>query len=463
MEALILAAWAAIVVAPPPAATPRLLVPIRVAMRIEIPLKAPAGWKVEEQARATILTPGDVPEGKFYRVMVTLTKTTAGRLDGILEDGKKMVAEIGAFKAKADTERSTSEGGWDYKGALGTIETKDRSLLAYLVAIQKGDEGGVVVVLSDSVETMARYADALAGMIRGMGGAKPASGPGKPGVPPVDYRTPAAWVETKLAGLPYLVKEKNEASLKYRFSLLVLPGEALAGSVRAQFDGFWRSYVTPNYVTRIAPMPLTSRLGSGYACAFDADSQAKDKGGGDVTVALYMVAHGGQVVPVLGVYSGPDWTLERAAEVEIGEFLETVRIPGAAAEKVELFSTAALAGEWSESSSELANYVDRGGAYAGDATISTGTYLDLRADGSYARTLMALTGGRMVREKDAGTWTVEDDELVLSAAGRYSLFGYGADAKVGRFLVLGTYANRKTRLRLTNPRGIFQALWMKAK
>jgi hypothetical protein len=163
------------------------------------------------------------------------------------------------------------------------------------------------------------------------------------------------------------------------------------------------------------------------------------------------------------VYSGPDWTFDKAAEAEIGEFLGTARIPGAAAEKVALFSAPELVGDWSESSSEMANYVTRGGNYAGDATIATATYLDLRADGSYARTLQALSGGRVVREKDAGTWTVEDDELVLSKAGRLSLHGCGGDAKVGRFLVLGTYTNQKSRLRLTNPRGILQALWMKAK
>ena len=424
MNALILAVWAALGVAPPPAVATRLLVPIRVSLRIEIPLRAPAGWKVEEQDRATILTPGDVPEGRFYRVMVTLTKTTGGTLDGLLEDGRKMVAEIGAFQPKGDSARSTSDGGWDHKGVLGTVETRDRSLTAYLVAIQKGDQGGVVMVLSDGVETMATYADVLAGMIRGMGDAKPPAGRGAPEAPPPGYRAPAGWVETKLAGLPYLVKEKNEAWVKYRLTLLVLPGEAFAGSVRVQFEALWRAYVSPNFVTRIAPIPLTHRLRSGYACAFDADSQAKDKGGRDVTVALYMVAHGGRVVPVLGVYSGPDWTLDRPAEVEIGEFLETIRIPGTTAEPVQLFSAAALVGEWSESSSEFANYVTAGGAYAGDATITTGTYLSLRADGSYTRTLVALTGGRSVREKDAGTFTVQDDELVLSAAGRYSLLGY---------------------------------------
>jgi len=463
MKALILSLWVALGAVPPAAAAPFLGIPIRISMRIEIPLEAPAGWKLEEQDRATILTPGDVPEGKFYRVMVTLTEAKAGTLEEILEDGRKMVAEIGTFAAKAASARSTSEGGWDHQSVLGTVATKDHALLANLVAFKKGDRGGMVIVLSDGVETMTAYADAFARMIREMGGAKPESGPAKPGAIRLEYRVPAGWIETKVEGLPYLVKEKREEWVKYRLSLLVLPGEDRAGSVREQFEGLWRSYVAPNYTTGIAPLPLMRRLPSGYACAFDADSQAKDKNGTEVTVALYVVAHGGRVVPILGVYSGPDWRLDKGAETDLGELLGTARIPGATEEKVPLFSADALAGEWSESSSEFANHVTRDGAYAGDATISTGTYLDLRADGSYARTLVALTGGRSIREKDAGTWTVEDDELVLSQAGRYTLLGYGADPKVGRFLVLGTYPNQKSRLKLTNPRGILQALWLKAK
>jgi hypothetical protein len=432
-------------------------------MRIEIPFRAPPGWKVDEQDRATVLTPGDVPEGRTYRVMVTLSEPRAGTLEELLEAGKKMVAEIGTFSAKVDPARSTSAGGWDYLAVVGTVTQAERSLVVSLVAIKKGEQGGVVVVLADSVETMAVYQDAFAQMIREMGAATPASDAAKPGVVHLEFHAPAAWVETKIEGLPHLVKEKNEEWVKYRFSLLVLPGEARSGTVREQFDQLWRAYVAPNYATRIVPLPLMSRLPSGGACAFDADSQAKDKSGAEVTVALYVIAHGGRVVPVMGVYSGPDWTFDRAAETEIGEFLGTARIPGAAAEKVALFSAPELVGEWSESSAELANYVTRGGSYAGDATIATATYLDLRRDGSYTRTLQALSSGRIVREKDAGTWSVEDDELVLSKAGRLSLLGVGGDAKVGRFLVLGTYPNQKSRLRLTNPRGILQATWMKAK
>ncbi|MBI2299605.1 MAG: hypothetical protein HYU66_11805 [Armatimonadetes bacterium] len=427
----------------------------------DLPLEVPAGWKIELQDRATVLTPGDVAEGKLYAVMVTMVQGTAGTLDEILEDGGKMVAEIGTFKAAMEPKQSRSDGGWDYKFVLGTITAGGRSLLGQLMAIKHGDEGGVVVVLSDGVETMGQYADAFADMVRGMGVAEPAPAP--PGAVDLRYTVPAGWAAQEVNGFPLLVKAKNEEWVKYRFSLLIFPSEALTGTVREQFAGYWKSFVIPNYTSTIAPLPLMVRLKSGYACAFDADSEVKDANGAQVTVAIYMLAHGGRVVPVMGTYSGPNWTFDKAAEAEIGQFLDSAQIPGASAEKVVLFAPADLAGEWSESSSEFANRVTRDGAYAGDATTSTGAYFQLGADGSYSRTLMALTRGRNIREKDSGTWSVEDDELVLSKGGRYSLLGYGAEPKVGRFLVLGKYSNTKARLKLTDPRGILQAQWLRAK
>jgi hypothetical protein len=429
----------------------------------DIPLRTPPGWNSDKQADATILTPGDVAEGKLYKVMVTLMQDKAGSLDEILEDGKKMVAETGTFQAAVEPRQSTSDGGWGYKFVLGTLTTEDRALVVQLMAIKKGDEGGVVIVLSDSGETMGDYADACATMVRGMGAAPQAPAPTIPGVVDLRYTVPAGWAQQEVNGYPLLVKEKNEEWVKYRFSLLIFPTEALTGSVHDQFEGYWKSFVTPNYTSNIVPLPLMTRLKSGYACAFDAESEARSNNGAEATVALYMIAHGGRVVPVLGIYSGPDWTFDKEAEVEIGQFLDAAQIPGASAEQVPLFSAAQLAGEWAESSSSFANYVTAGGAYAGDATISTGVYLTLGADGSYSQTLMALTRGSSIREKNAGTWTVDDDELVLSKGGRYSLLGYGTDPKAGRFLVVGNYSNTPSKLKLTNPRGILQALWLKAK
>ena len=458
MTALLLVATVLGMAVPPSPSPPPIAAPL-VGVRSESPLKAPAGWKSEKQDRAIILTPGDVAEGKFYAVMVTMTDGKAGSLDETLEDGKKMVAEIGSFKAAIDPKQSKSDGGWDYKFVLGTVTAKDRELMVQVMAIKKGDEGGVVVVLSESVETMTHYADTFAAMVRGMGGAKPAPPPASSGVVDLQYTVPAGWVEQRVNGFPQLVKERNEEWTKYRLSLLILPTEALGSDVRTQFLGFWKSFVVPNYATKIAPIPLMARLKSGYACAFDAESNPNTM----VTVAIYMIAHGGRAVPVMGIYSGPDWTFDKMAEAEIAQFLDTARIPGASADKVQLFAASNLAGEWAESGTSFANYVTRGGQYAGDATVSTAAYFTLGADGSYSRTLMAVGAAGNIREKSAGTWSVDDDELVLNNGGRYSLLGYCADPKVGRFMVIGNYANQKARLKYMDPRGILQAQWLKAK
>ena len=181
------------------------------------------------------------------------------------------------------------------------------------------------------------------------------------------------------------------------------------------------------------------------------------------TAALYMITHGGKVVPVMAIYSGTSWNMNNDVENEVSAFLDTARIPGVSAEKVPLFVAANLAGEWSESGTEHAMYVTRDGNYAGNATISTAAYFTLGSDGTYKRTLMAVGAAGNIREKDSGTWTVDDDELVLSKGGRYSLLGYGDDPKVGRFLILSNYTNQKARLKFTNPRGILQALWLRAK
>lgn len=463
MIVLMLAMCAAVGFASPTSTAPVTTLIAAATRQAPMPLRVPAGWQSEPQDDLTILTPGDVPAGKLYAVTVKFTQEDAGSLDDILEASKAMIAEVGVFKAAMEPRQSRSDGGWDYKFVLGSAEKDGRAMLVNLMALKHSTASGVAVVLADSPETMAIYGDAFADMIRGLGATERAAAPApaNTGVVDLQYTVPPGWVQQEVDGFPLLVKEKGEQWVKYRFSLLIFPTEAITGTVREQFDGYWKSFVSPNYASNVVPLPMMTRLSSGYACAFDADSEVNDRSG--VTVALYMLAHGGRAVPVMGICSGPDWTFDKAAEEEIGQFLESARIPGASAEQVTLYSAADLAGEWSESSSEFANYVNADGAYAGDATISTGTFFHLRADGSYSHTLIALTRGSNVREKDEGTWTVDDDELVLSEGGRFSLLGYGADPKVGRFLVLGKYSNAESRLKLTNPRGILQAQWLKAK
>lgn len=441
------------------------LAPLMVAAapaRRDIPLRPPDRWTVEQQDDSTIFRPPDVAEGKLYAIMVTMTPGTAGTLDEILAEGRRMIAEVGTFKAAGEPRQSRSDGGWDYKFSLGSIATPERSLASVLVAFKQGDVGGVAIVLADGPETLGAYGDAFADMVRAMGDTAATPTPAAPGVADLRFTVPAGWVTEEANGFPLLVREKHDDWRNYRFSLMVLPTEELQGSLREEYGRFWQTYIVPNFTTKVAPLPLMRRLESGYACGFDADSRALTQDGGELTVALYVVAHGGRAAPVLGMYSGPDWTFETAAETEIGEFLASARLPGATEERVALFAAADLAGDWRESSSEHANRVSRDGAYLGDATVTTGTYLELGADGAYSHTKMALRRGSTARDHSAGTWTVDDDELVLSQGGRYTLLGYGSEPEVGRFLVMGNYPNLTARLKYTNPRGILQASWLKA-
>lgn len=424
----------------------------------ESPLKTPAGWKAETKDGSITMIPGDVPAGKLYAVVVTMLPSKAGTLDEILAAGKAQAAEIGTFTSATDVKSAKSDGGWDYKFDLGQLKRSETTFVAQIMAIKKGEEGGTVIVLSDSIETMTSYADAFTKSVRSMGVTQAAT----TGTADLQYTVPPGWVETKVNGFPLLVKERNEEYTKYRVSLLILATEPLSGTIREQFVGYWRDLITPNYETNIAPLPLMARLETGHACAFDGQWDAKANGV-QTTVALYMIAHGGKAVPIMAIMSGTDWSLDGKVEPEIAKFLDTARIPETSDKKVPLFDPAKLAGDWKESGHEFANYVTRSGDYRGDASISTASYYKLGSDGSYDRTLLAVGAAGNIKEKDAGTWSVEDNELVLSKGGRFSQLGYGDDPKVGRFLVIGNYANQKTRLKFTNPRGILQALWLRAK
>ena len=102
-----------------------------------IPLKAPSRWKTEIKDGITVLTPGDVGEGKVYVVMVTPLKDKAGSLEEVFKIGKKLIAEVGVFKSAAEAKQAETEGGWNYKFALGTVDKQGNSFLAQVMALKK--------------------------------------------------------------------------------------------------------------------------------------------------------------------------------------------------------------------------------------------------------------------------------------------------------------------------------------
>jgi len=434
----------------------------------EIPLKAPAGWKSKVDQGATIMTPSDLEEGKVYTVLVTPLQVKAGPLEEVYTAAKKLVGDVGKYTEATPAQKSQSDGGWDYKVSIGPLEVGDKALLAQVMAVKKGDAGGVVIVLSDSVETLQKYSDLFTDMIRTLGGARKAPPPpemARPaGVVDLQYSVPKGWTETKKSGVN-VVEASNEGFYsKYRWTLVVMPSQALTGTVRDNFKEYWKDLITANYESEVVPLPLMARMSDGYVCAFDGDGSATHKASGarPMRVMVYVIAHGNRFVPMLAILYG----YEKQLEEDVDRFIKTARIPNSSNAVIPLFSTKEVTGEWSEGSASIASYVTSSGSYAGDASIYTGGSFSLRSDGTYKHVLIAITSRIRLKETDDGKWRVEGDEIVMSGpkgTNRYSLLGCGNDPKAGRFLVLGPYSNLKAKLSFTNPRGQFQATWYKIK
>lgn len=435
----------------------------------EIPLKAPSGWKSETKEGATLMTPGDLGSDKVYTVVITPLQNKAGALSEVYDAGVKMMAEVGTYAPAMTPKALKSDGGWDYEFSIGTVEKSGKGLFAQVMGLKKGDDGGIVIVISDSIETMQKYADEFGNMIRSLGGS--ASPPPAPavaassGTVDLHYSVPEGWTETKKEGVTVLEASKDDFYTKYRWTAVIMPSQPLKGSIRDNFREYWAALIMANYTSSVVPLPLIERLDNGYAIAFDADDSVKHKSTGAVprSVSVYLLAHGDRFVPMMLITYG----YETQLNTDFAHFIETAKIPGSSDAKIPLFSSSEIVGNWSEGSSSLANYVTSGGDYAGDASIFTGSYFDFRDDGSFKHVFIGITSTRRLKEMSEGKWSVVDDEVVLKETGgterRYSLLGYGNDPKAGRFLVMGAYSGVKVRLSYTNPRGPLQASWFKVK
>jgi hypothetical protein len=402
----------------------------------DIPIKPPSGWKAKTDQGAMVMTPGDLAEGKVYTVLVTPLQTKAGSLDEVYEIGKKMIGEAGAYTPLSKPARAQSE--------------------------------GIVILITDRLETMQTYSDPFSNMIRSLGGS--GKHPPAPEIAPasgtvdLQYKVPAGWVETKKQGATVIEATKDDFYTKYRWTLVVMPSQPLHGSLRENFKDYWKALITANYDSDAVPLPLFVRLSDGYACAFDADSGAKHKvsGARPRIVSVYLVAHGDRFVPILAILYG----YEKQLDIDMDRFLTTATIPKSSGAKIPLFSNAEVVGDWSEGSTSIASYVTASGAYAGDASIYTASSFHLNPNGTFKHFMMGIQGSTHIKEQTEGTWRLKDNELVLTHAkgvDRYSLLGCGSDPKAGRFLVIGTYSNVKAKLSYSNPRGPFQASWYKAK
>ncbi len=435
----------------------------------ELPLQAPDGWHAERRTGGLVMTPGELAGGESYTVVVVSLAARVGSIRGLLEAGEATLRELGAFKPSADPERGKNDHGWEYEVVEGPLAKDGKSIVAKALGFKKADEEGIVLVISESAGTMKKYSGDLARLIASLGAPKapppPAAAPvASSGKVDLKFRAPAGWTQKALEGAVLLEKTENTFYDKYTFRLLILPSEPLTGTLQKTYRESWATIVTPNLETTIAPLPLMRRLASGTVCAFDTDSGAKTKANGQaVNGGLYLVARGTRYVPIFCLFFGGVQGDQLDKEVSV--VIESAEIPGAGEGKVVMFDRGDLVGKWREASSSIASYVTPQGGYAGDASISTASDITLGADGTFKQTFVGVTRAVVVKEKDEGTWTLEDDVLVEKGnkTAKRRVHGVGSNGK-GSWLVLDSYSNMDPAptLRFCNPRGAFQAQWFKS-
>lgn len=426
-------------------------------VQAEGPLRLPADWPSTKQEGALVASPKDLAAGKLYTLLVPDLQRKLGSLEALIDAAKATLGEAGTFKPLHDPRRSKNDAGWDYDILIGTLEKDGKGLVAQAVVLRKGDAEAMLLVLADGAETLEKYSDPFTAMVRGYGAPKVVEG-----AVDLRYTLPEGWTAKALEGGVLL--QRAHDTREYR--LLILASRPLGESLQKTFLEVWAAQLKPAIQTTIVPLPLMRRMKSGLAVAVDIDSTAKNSSGVQHHGGMYVLARGTRCVPILAFYFGLGSTKELDEALDV--LFESAVIPGSGEAKVPLFAPAALAGNWSESSAFYGSYVTRAGDYAGDASIATASYLDLRADGTYKRTAMAVGRGTRVKEVDEGAWSVSDDQLQLvqtkqETAKRYRIFGAGADPKVGTFLVLSTYSDTDQKVDLSIPRRLFAGQWYKRK
>lgn len=440
--------------------------------RTELPLSAPTGWEMKEQDSTIVLTPKDLEAGKIYSVIAPGLPQKMGTVRKLLEVGKAVLAQFGEFKPANEPAGSKTRYDWEFEVVVGPLTKDGKTLMAQAVGLKKGEKEGILLILSDGVPTMQKYADTFNAMVHLLDAPVPAAAPAAPAATSVDlvYTAPEGWTSTPM-GPSVVLSWSNEATknqfqslVKYQF--IILPSQPLKGDLRKAYRELWESQITPLIETSVTPYPMLRRLKSGALCAFDLADNSKYKNGqdpgGPLGVALYLLARGNRFVPMLGLYVMREKTLSDVLE----KFMESARIPNSSDDPLATYAAAELAGTWTYESASLANYV-RNGRVVGDASMTQQSELTLGADGAFKFRIVYTKSSVPTIFDNEGQWSIDDVTLVLKGkkGESYRLDGVGKDPKTGDVLVLSSYSKNAAdaQLNLGDPRGYYQSTTYKKK
>ncbi len=224
------------------------------------------------------------------------------------------------------------------------------------------------------------------------------------------YQVPSGWNESRTYLNAVTVGFDKEDFYDHLHPRIhVFPSRPRQGAINDQYNALWNEIVVaPGEFTKMnVPGPLRRRTATGYAMALEAQNTQLAKGG-YVPVGLYVIYTDDKVVPILA--TNLDWHFEK----ESNAFFDGLTIRGSAPSRTALFTAPELAGNWSTQSASLANYVSSSGNVVGDASIATAEELELRANGTFHSHYFGMGRGMTVNEGDDGTWSIDDDMLVLA-------------------------------------------------
>jgi hypothetical protein len=271
------------------------------------------------------------------------------------------------------------------------------------------------------------------------------------------YSVPAGWTEHRSADAIRLSHVVSDSYSTVSHTIVILASQPMRGSLTQTFHALWGELVSPSfkstYAQGIVPAPMRRRLASGYIVAFDGELMDANQGGMFTTV-LYLLSSGDRVVPILAMYGSLD-----AAKTEpvMSAWFDSLSISGASPPQTALFDPSEIAGEWSTQAAEYANYVDSSGRYVGDANIAVRQDHTFDADGSYHAYASAYQSGRgFDRESTKGSWSVEDDTIVVETGGkttRLRVFAVAYHRNVLSLRLPPSYASTEV-VELTRPRSL---------
>lgn len=248
-----------------------------------------------------------------------------------------------------------------------------------------------------------------------------AAGPGGPvGMGSITYRIPAGWTEEKNAAGVALWHNKtaDDPTAARECVLSVATGLAKTGSLANTLHTLWRDTILPTFEGTAKPFPNVCQLPGGINCVFGTADMINKSNHAKYGIAAYAIDAGDSVVLVTVIY----WTemvqifAEKEWSAPIFEFFDSLKIRGAPLGKP-VATRGELTGTWSNSAYSSASYVTSAGDYSGDASIATAENYVFHADGTYSHLLIAMQGSRHVKEKEAGTYRVEKNMVVMTPKG----------------------------------------------